>query len=51
MTYPLLDRILSPADLRELERDQLPQVADELRQETISAVSVTGGHLGAESAQ
>jgi 1-deoxy-D-xylulose-5-phosphate synthase len=44
---PLLDTIASPADLRALSRDQLPQLADELRQETISAVSVTGGHLGA----
>ena len=36
-----------PADIRGLSKDQLPQLADELRQETISAVSVTGGHLGA----
>ena len=45
MTYPLLDRILSPADLRELERDQLPQVADELRAFLLESVSKTGGHL------
>ena len=44
---PLLDRIASPADLRALPEKDLRQVADELRQETISAVSVTGGHLGA----
>ena len=44
---PLLDTVQLPADLRSLSKDQLPQLADELRQETISAVSVTGGHLGA----
>src|SRR5688572_20193937 len=44
---PLLDQIKLPADLRKLEADQLRQVADELRAETISAVSQTGGHLGA----
>src|SRR5213594_502286 len=44
---PLLDTIEYPADIRKLCREQLPQLADELRQETISAVSVTGGHLGA----
>src|SRR6476659_5746703 len=44
---PLLDKVSFPADLRALPKDQLPQLADELRQETISAVSVTGGHLGA----
>ncbi|MEO6256125.1 MAG: 1-deoxy-D-xylulose-5-phosphate synthase [Sphingomicrobium sp.] len=44
---PLLDTIASPADLRALDKGQLPQLADELRQEVISAVSVTGGHLGA----
>src|SRR2546426_11992410 len=36
-----------PADLRRLETRQLRQVADELRQETVDAVAVTGGHLGA----
>ena len=46
-TTPLLDTINSPADLRELSPDQVKQVADELRQEMIDAVSVTGGHLGA----
>jgi len=44
---PLLDRIHVPADTRGLTIEQLKQLADELRQETISAVSVTGGHLGA----
>src|SRR5438270_4602140 len=44
---PLLDTVGLPADIRVLSKDQLPQLADELRQETISAVSVTGGHLGA----
>ena len=44
---PLLDSVHSPADIRKLKREQLPQLCDELRQEVISAVSVTGGHLGA----
>jgi 1-deoxy-D-xylulose-5-phosphate synthase len=44
---PLLDAVRTPADLRLLKEDQLRQVADELRAEMISAVSVTGGHLGA----
>ena len=44
---PLLDNISSPQDLKILSDDQLFQVARELRQETISAVSETGGHLGA----
>jgi 1-deoxy-D-xylulose-5-phosphate synthase len=44
---PLLDTIVTPSDLRRLRPEQLRQVADELRAETISAVSVTGGHLGA----
>ena len=44
---PLLDQIGSPADLRKLSAGDLAKVADELRAETISAVSVTGGHLGA----
>src|SRR5688572_11049727 len=43
----LLDTIHLPADVRALRTDQLRQLADELRAETISAVSVTGGHLGA----
>ncbi|SMF67496.1 1-deoxy-D-xylulose-5-phosphate synthase [Allosphingosinicella indica] len=44
---PLLDTVDTPADLRRLDPGQLRQFADELRAETISAVSVTGGHLGA----
>ncbi|MEL6099675.1 MAG: 1-deoxy-D-xylulose-5-phosphate synthase [Pseudomonadota bacterium] len=44
---PLLDTIQRPADLKRLSDQQLEQVAHELRAETISAVSVTGGHLGA----
>ncbi len=44
---PLLDLIKTPNDLRRLEEGQLRQLADELRRETIDAVSVTGGHLGA----
>jgi 1-deoxy-D-xylulose-5-phosphate synthase len=44
---PLLDRIETPTDLRKLPRESLRLLADELRAETISAVSVTGGHLGA----
>jgi 1-deoxy-D-xylulose-5-phosphate synthase len=44
---PLLDTIKKPEDLRALPKETLRQVADELRAETISAVAVTGGHLGA----
>jgi 1-deoxy-D-xylulose-5-phosphate synthase len=44
---PLLDRVTYPADLRNFSPEQLRQLADELRAETINAVSVTGGHLGA----
>src|SRR4051794_35450241 len=43
----LLDKVHVPADLRKLPRENLKQVADELRAATINAVSVTGGHLGA----
>lgn len=43
----LLDSVHSPADLRGMDAEQLKQVAAELRAETIDAVSVTGGHLGA----
>src|SRR5271168_1600857 len=46
-TTPLLDTIDVPAATRDLGAFQLRQLADELRAETISAVSVTGGHLGA----
>jgi 1-deoxy-D-xylulose-5-phosphate synthase len=44
---PLLDKISTPAELRALPEKDLRQVSDELRHETIDAVSVTGGHLGA----
>ena len=44
---PLLDTILYPADLRKLEKKQLTQLALELREELVDAVSFTGGHLGA----
>ncbi len=45
--FPLLFTINSPADLRELDGEQLPQLCDELRQFLIESVAVTGGHLGA----
>ena len=44
---PMLDRVTLPSDLKSLSDRELRQLADELRAETISAVSVTGGHLGA----
>lgn len=44
---PLLDTIKLPSDLRDIPQSDLRQVADELRIETIEAVSETGGHLGA----
>ncbi|MGY6632729.1 MAG: 1-deoxy-D-xylulose-5-phosphate synthase [Alkalilacustris sp.] len=44
---PLLDRVTGPADLKALDDAQLERLAHELRAETISAVSETGGHLGA----
>ena len=44
---PLLDRVNTPEDLRKITEAELPQLAAELRQETIDAVSITGGHLGA----
>jgi len=44
---PLLDRVVTPAQLRQLDPSDLRQLADELRRETVEAVSVTGGHLGA----
>ena len=43
---PLLDQINCPSDLRKLKESELPQVAQELRAETINTVAVTGGHLG-----
>ena len=47
LKHSLLDAIKTPADLRSVNEKDLAQVADELRSETISAVAVTGGHLGA----
>ena len=44
---PMLDRVQTPADLRNFSAEQLRQVADELRAETVDVVSTTGGHLGA----
>ena len=44
---PLLNDIRSPADLKNLTASQLKQLSDEVRQETVRVVSVTGGHLGA----
>ena len=44
---PMLDRVSIPSDLRNFSADQLKRLAEELRAETIDAVSVTGGHLGA----
>jgi 1-deoxy-D-xylulose-5-phosphate synthase len=46
-TASILDSIKSPADLRRVNARRLQQVADELRAETINAVAITGGHLGA----
>lgn len=43
----MLDRVTVPSDLKALSDRELHQLADELRAEAISAVSVTGGHLGA----
>jgi 1-deoxy-D-xylulose-5-phosphate synthase len=45
MNHPLLDTIQSPADLRRLERERLPQLAEELRAFLLESVSKTGGHL------
>ena len=44
---PILDKVNFPADMREFSRDEVKQLANELRAEVIDAVSVTGGHLGA----
>jgi 1-deoxy-D-xylulose-5-phosphate synthase len=44
---PLLDRVKTPEDLRKISEAELPELSAELRQETIDAVSITGGHLGA----
>ncbi len=47
ISTPLLDAIATPRELRDLPRDKLPQLAEELRQEVIHAASETGGHFGA----
>ena len=44
---PLLDKVSSPKDLKDFSNQEIKELADELRFETISAVSQTGGHLGA----
>ena len=44
---PLLDQVHLPVDLKKFSREEIKKLADELRYETISAVSQTGGHLGA----
>lgn len=44
---PMLDRITAPTQMRDLTPDELKQLADDLRRETIDSVSTTGGHLGA----
>ena len=46
-TTPILDRVRLPSDMKSLNDRELKRLADELRAETIAAVSVTGGHLGA----
>ena len=45
--YPLLDKIVTPTDLRRLDEEQLPQVADELREYLLQAISKSGGHFSA----
>ena len=45
--YPLLDQIITPTELRALDEDQLPQVADELREYLLQAISKSGGHFSA----
>ncbi len=47
MTIKLLDKINTPSDLKQIDKKDLPQIADQLRSATIDAVSKTGGHLGA----
>ena len=46
-TTPLLDTVSDPSEIRAMNLEQLEQLASELRQETVAAVSETGGHLGA----
>ncbi len=47
LSTPYLDRVTVPSDLRDFTMAELKELADELRAETIDAVSMTGGHLGA----
>lgn len=47
LNTPLLDTVSKPADIRDFSNEQLAQLADELRRETVRLVSITGGHLGA----
>ena len=44
---PLLDIVNVPKDIRKFSADQLKQLANELRNDTVRSVSITGGHLGA----
>lgn len=46
-TTPLLDKVNFPSDLKQFSIDEIKQISDELRQETIANVAKTGGHLGA----
>ncbi|MDD2865679.1 MAG: 1-deoxy-D-xylulose-5-phosphate synthase, partial [Methylococcales bacterium] len=46
-TYPLLDKINTPTDIRQLEKDQLPQLCQEVREFLTKSVSVSGGHFAA----
>src|ERR1041385_1251264 len=46
-TMTLLETIKSPADLKQLSKDQLPQLAQEIRDRLIASCSTTGGHIGA----
>ena len=45
--YPILNSVTTPADLRLLDEDQLPQAAEELRRYLIQSVATSGGHFGA----
>ena len=46
MATPLLDKIKGPADVKKIPLEKLPQLAEEIREELISVLSKTGGHLG-----
>ena len=47
VSYPILDQVNNPNDLKFLEIDELEQLSSELRSDMIDSVSKTGGHLGA----